>query len=296
MDASGGCRIHSQVNGSTVSRQGDLVMSSQGTGLRLNALVRVIVIATGVSTTPALAGHHPDVRIRIIQRSGVPAAVTVVPGTIAQVPAAGSASPVVVGAAPVSYGAAQVLYSAAPVTYNAAPVTYTAAPVAYNAAPVSYSAAPVTYTVAPAATASAPASAAAAPSAGGQFILVAAPASSGSSTASAAPSSDDMVEVQLGSAKARVPRSVLSPTNNNSARAPGVVANTAAAPAAGQQFYLVAAPATNVAAAPITQAAPTQVLQLQAAPQVLQLQAATTQLQTQPAQGTAIIVKKRWCR
>jgi len=208
----------------------------------------------GVSTTPAFAGHHPDVTIRI----GAPATVTVGTGSVYQLQTTGSAAPVVLGAAPVSYSAALVTYSAAPVTYSAAPLTYSAAPVTFAAAPTS--------------------------------------------TGAAAPSSDDMVDVQIGSTKGRIPRSALNALakeNGESARAPGGGATTQAAPTStGQLYYIVAAPSTSTSqSAPNVQAAPVQ-FQMQAAPQVLQMQAATTQVQAQPAQGTTIIIinnRKLWC-
>jgi hypothetical protein len=270
-------------------------MLSQGTRL-WNRLGIVLIVATGVSNSAVFAGGHPDVKIRIIQRSGAPTVVTIAGGTVVQTGTAGSAAPVLVGAAPAAY-------SAAPVTYSAAPVSYSAAPVSYSAAPVSYSAAPVTYTMAPGSYAAAPASAAAAPSAtGGQYMLVAAPAGSGSSTGSAAPSSDDMVDVVIGSAKGRIPRSALTALgagNVTAARAPSASPSAPqAAPATGQQFYLVAAPTTGSTgqAAPTTQASPTQV-QVQAAPTLVQVQAGPTQVQPQQTQGaTIIVVRRRWCR
>lgn len=254
-------------------------MSSQGTRLCLSSLGILLVSTMGVSTTPAFAGHHPDVKIRIIQRSGAPATVTVGTGSVYQLQTTGSAAHFVLGAAPVSYSAAPVTYSAAPVTYSAAPLTYSAAPVTFAAAPTS---------------------GAASPTASGGQILVPVTTSSGSSTGAAAPSSDDMVDVQIGSTPGRIPRSALNALakeNGESARAPGGSATTQAAPSTGQQYYIVAAPSTSTSqAAPNVQAAPIQFL-MQAAPPVLQMQAATMQVQTQPAQGTTFIIinRKLWC-
>ena len=202
-------------------------MMSLATQSRCFSFLGLAMAVTVGTACPAVAGHHPDVKIKIVQYGGYPTTATVTTG---------AASPL------------QVF------TGSAAPVMLNAAPVMLNAAPTTFSSG--TYLLAPSAT------------------------NGGSLSGSAAPSSSsgDKIKVTIGSATGLVDRSSLATLLKETgeaagtARAPGGSDNAQAAPATNQQqIYLIAAPQA--------QAAPTQQIQVQAAPAQVQFLAAPAQVQ-----------------